>query len=170
MHVARIDEERFCRVLLTYARRVASAVAPPCDADDCAVVAVERALVKRRSAHDQQDAPGRAWIAGCVRHLAVDAARHEAAESRLVTTLGQELLSEADDLTAQPDWTGPLRAAWALLTPPQRAVIALLARGLTIRDIAVSLGVSTNTVYLRLSRARRTVRKSLGAERIADTA
>lgn len=111
------------------------------------------------------------WILGIESHLWVDRCRGSFRERELLArTVGQRTLEEDDyaRLEEQIDAAragGELGQALDRLDPGEREVLLLAGHDeLTSREAAAALGISPTAFRMRLSRARRSLRKALGTD------
>lgn len=101
-----------------------------------------------------------AWCRSVMVNLLVDHFRSASSEARAVARLGadRETTASMPELTRWWDLVGPLPER-------QRAVVTLhYADGMSVGEIAATLGVATGTVKASLFKARRTLRRRLEAE------
>ena len=113
----------------------------------------------------------RAWLFGVARKVLQNTRRrddrHEGIAVRL--TEGRHSLADADQ---HPDLVAhrvDLAAAWPLLSALHQEAIALsVLDGLTAPEAAAVLGISSTAFRLRLSRARRTLRRQVDSTTAGD--
>ncbi|HET9444584.1 MAG TPA: sigma-70 family RNA polymerase sigma factor [Acidimicrobiales bacterium] len=155
---ARVFEAGY-RPLLEYARRRTAGVA---EADD--VVAEVLAIAWRRL-DDVPPGAELAWLYGVARRVLANERRGAARRRRLLERAARlrPVADPADaDADAEPGPGGGVLAALGRLPAGDREILRLAAwEGLEPRDIAVVLGCSANAAALRLSRARRRLRRQL---------
>lgn len=115
---------------------------------------------------------GRAWLFGVARNTLQNTRRREDRHDAVKVRLGEvrhDLARAGDhpDLVAR---RADIVAAWPLLSASDQEAIALSAQdGLTAPEAATVLGISPTAFRLRLSRARRTLRRHLDSTTTADT-
>ncbi len=160
-------EARFRRLYAaTYADvlRFALRRAHPSHAED---VTAEVFLVAWRRLHDVPTALGeaKAWLLGVarltLRNNSRGRQRYAALEVRIADDLHHQVDGDADidALTRRLD----LAAAWPRLSASDQEAIALIAwEGLSTSQAAAVVGISAVAFRLRLSRARRALRRHLG--------
>jgi len=137
-------------------------------ADDLAAQAFAVAF-RRRGDFDDAAESARPWLFGIATNVLRNDARSErrmlAAIARLDPAGAGELADEVERSVARADAASEVaRIAGAIeaLDPDQRDVLLLNAwADLSQGEIAASLGVPVGTVYSRLSRARKTLRRAL---------
>jgi RNA polymerase sigma-70 factor (ECF subfamily) len=116
------------------------------------------------------------WLAGILRHRAVDRARSErsrGASGEALVDLEALVGSERDPLDAAQDseWFERVTAAIERIDEPYRAVLALrLVHGLEPRAIAHALGRAPGAVRMQLLRGLEKLRVLLPAERVLGLA
>jgi RNA polymerase sigma-70 factor, ECF subfamily len=139
-------------------------------AEDAADVLAETYLVAWRKLHAIPSGDrARLWLFGVARHLLLKGASRRRSRDRLVERLAGELR------TAQPvhspvddERFETVRAALAALPERDREILTLTAwEGLTPKQIASVLGMSTNLVRVRLHRARNRLKQHVGPLRLA---
>ncbi len=108
----------------------------------------------------------RAWLFGVARNTLQNTRRREDRHDALAIRLAEDPSGPADaghhpDLvTCRVD----IAAAWPLLSATDQEAIALsVLDGLSAPEAAAVLGISSTAFRLRLSRARRTLRRRLGS-------
>ena len=112
-----------------------------------------------------------AWLYGIARNLIAGERRRAAYEMRAAGRMAGRRLLDDDDiarLEERIDAESPGRAAYlalARLPEDERAVLELVALdGLPVKDAAAALGIRPGTARVRLHRARRAARETLGPE------
>jgi RNA polymerase sigma-70 factor (ECF subfamily) len=105
----------------------------------------------------------RAWLFGIARHAILNtrrgARRHQALAIRLASVNDVAADGDAELVAQQVD----LSAAWARLSAVHQEALALaVLDDLSAPEAAAALGISPVAFRLRLSRARRALRKDLG--------
>jgi RNA polymerase sigma-70 factor (ECF subfamily) len=112
----------------------------------------------------------RAWLFGVARKTLQNARRREDRHDALAVRLAESRVRPAD--TEHPDLVArrvDVAAAWPLLSTSSQEAIALsVLDGLTAPEAAAVLGISATAFRLRLSRARRTLRRQLDATTAED--
>lgn len=104
----------------------------------------------------------RPWLFGVARNLVANDHRTQARRRRLELRLGSERDPDPDD-TSFSAAALDLRLAWARLDDADREAIALVAwDGLTGREAAAVLGCTRAAFSVRLSRARRRLKRTMG--------
>jgi RNA polymerase sigma-70 factor (ECF subfamily) len=135
---------------------LAAALAGPAAADDLAQEAM-LAAYRRWEAVSRMDAPA-AWVRRVCANQSVSVRRRRAAEARVVLRLGAHRAPDVPQLG--PD------GFWVLvrgLPRRQAQVVALTyVYGLTVAEVATTLGVGAGTVKTHLFRARATLSRQLG--------
>ena len=160
MHPVDDDFDQWFRATLGRVRRAARrVVGSEAEADDIAAEAFARALVRWSTV---QDLPHRdAWVIRVACNLAIDAVRRRTRRERIVVVQRAAAnLPDSNEFSAE-------RLALALavgrLPRRQREVITLrYLVGLPEAEVAIALGLSTNTVKTHLSRALAALRLHLG--------
>lgn len=116
------------------------------------------------------------WILGITADLSASETRRKAKEREAgIRLAGRRILDEDDearlDEQIQAAAVGAeLRAALPQLPPAERAVVELIVLdGLTTIETAEALGIRAAAVRMRLSRARRKLRRALGEGFVAKT-
>lgn len=111
----------------------------------------------------------RAWLFGVARNTLQNARRREDRQEAVAVRLA-EVRHGPDD--ADPDLVAhrvDIAAAWPLLSALHQEAIALsVLDGLTAPEAAAVLGISPTAFRLRLSRARRTLRRHLDSTTAGD--
>ena len=101
------------------------------------------------------------WIYGIARHLLTDRYRAEERRRRLLQRIENQR-PPGDEEVAASDSILDLAAAWHRLTDGDREVLALTAwDGLTGAEAAAALGCARAAYSVRLTRARRRMRRLL---------
>lgn len=116
------------------------------------------------------------WILGIAANLSASETRRRAREQEAgIRLAGRRILDEDDearlDEQIQAATVGEeLRAALGQLVPAERAVVELIVLdGLSPTETAEALGIRAAAVRMRLSRARRKLRRVLGEDFVANT-
>jgi len=108
----------------------------------------------------------RAWLFGVARKTLQNARRREDRHEALAVRLAEVQHGPAD-AGHHPDVIASrtdIAAAWPLLSATDQEAIALsVLDGLTAPEAAAVLGISSTAFRLRLSRARRTLRRHIGS-------
>ncbi|WP_336707049.1 RNA polymerase sigma factor [Oerskovia sp. USHLN155] len=105
----------------------------------------------------------RPWLFGVTRNVLASGHRTQDRHRRLERRVGGERDLVPDETTLS-DMSIDLRHAWTRLDPADRAVISLVSwDGLTASEAASILGCSRAAYSMRLTRARRQLRRSLDA-------
>ena len=108
----------------------------------------------------------RAWLFGVARKTLQNTWRREDRHDAVAVRLAEVRHSPAD-LGHHPDLVASradIAAAWPLLSATDQEAIALsVLDGLTAPEAAAVLGISSTAFRLRLSRARRTLRRHIGS-------
>lgn len=134
------------------------------DAEDCAAEALVSVLRDDRHAGAGS---AEAYMVTVARRRAVDFVRRRARERRrddrlaAVAQLNDVDVAEAVADQAEAQWLA--KQAQHSLTPPALAVLAELADGATVEQVATRLGLSRRSVESHLLRARRTLRGAVSA-------
>jgi RNA polymerase sigma-70 factor (ECF subfamily) len=138
---------------------LAAALAGPAAADDLAQEAM-LAAYRRWEAVSRMDAPA-AWVRRVCANQSVSVRRRRAAEARALLRLGARRAPDVPE--PEPD------GFWVLvrgLPRRQAQVVALTyVYGLTVAEVAATLGVGAGTVKTHLFRARATLSRQLGLPR-----
>jgi RNA polymerase sigma factor (sigma-70 family) len=138
------------------------------DAADDIVAETFLLAFRQRDSYDQTRADARPWLYGIATNLI---GRHRRAEIRLYRALartGADPVTESftdriDDQVSASTASRRLAAALARLSKELRDTLLLVAwGGLSYAETATALGVPIGTVRSRMSRARGTLRRSLG--------
>jgi RNA polymerase sigma-70 factor (ECF subfamily) len=136
-------------------RRVASAA----DADD---VAAQTWVSVWLRLDDVPDGNELAWCYGTARRCVANHRRGEGRRLRLQHVVAHERRDEARRDSSPDPRTDQLRAALELLHDDDRELLRLVAwEQLTHAEISVALGVTSNTVSVRLHRAKRRLARAL---------
>jgi RNA polymerase sigma-70 factor (ECF subfamily) len=113
-----------------------------------------------------------AWLLGVARTTLQNTRRREDRHKAVAVRLA-EVRHGPEDAGHHPDLIAcrtDIAAAWPLLSATDQEAIALsVLDGLAAPEAAVVLGVSPTAFRLRLSRARRSLRRHLGATASGDT-
>jgi len=108
----------------------------------------------------------RAWLFGVARKTLQNTRRREDRRDAVAIRLA-DIRHVPADAGLHPDLVAcraDIAAAWPFLSPTDREAIALSALdGLTAPEAAAVLGISSTAFRLRLSRARRTLRRQVDA-------
>jgi RNA polymerase sigma-70 factor (ECF subfamily) len=113
----------------------------------------------------------RAWLFGVARKTLQNTRRREDRQDAVAVRLAEVWLGPADaghhlDLIA---CRADIAAAWPLLSTTDQEAIALsVLDGLTAPEAAAVLGISSTAFRLRLSRARRTLRRRVSSTAAGD--
>lgn len=100
------------------------------------------------------------WLYRVATNLVANHRRKNARATRLLASLFAPDTSPSAESLAVADMS--LAAAWGQLPPKSREVLALTAiDGLSVTDVAASLGITPNAVSVRLARARTHMRDAL---------
>lgn len=106
----------------------------------------------------------RLWLFGVARNVLLRGIDHRHGNDALVQRISAELRIAADARPSDPPEAPRLQAALASLPGIDREILTLAAwEELAPRQIAAVLGISPNTVRIRLHRARRHVQRQLEA-------
>ena len=133
----------------------------PTHAED---VVAEVVLVAWRRLEDvpAEQGAARAWLFGVARKTLQNTQRRENRQDAVAVRLA-EVRHSAEDAGLHPDLVAcrvDVAAAWPLLTVAEREAITLsVMDGLTAPEAAAVLGISATAFRLRLSRARRALRR-----------
>ncbi|RJS45760.1 RNA polymerase sigma factor [Nocardioides cavernaquae] len=113
----------------------------------------------------------RAWLFGVARKTLQNARRREDRRDAVAVRLAETWHGPADN-SHHPDVVAvrvDIAAAWPLLSATDQEAIALsVLDGLSAPEAADVLGISAVAFRLRLSRARRTLRRHLGSSTVGD--
>ena len=113
----------------------------------------------------------RAWLFGVARKTLQNTRRRDNRHDAIAVRLAELRHGPADD-GEHPDLVAhrvDIAAAWPLLSALHQEAIALsVLDGLTAAEAAVVLGISSTAFRLRLSRARRTLRRHVDSASAAD--
>ena len=113
----------------------------------------------------------RAWLFGVARKTLQNARRREDRREALAVRLA-EARHGLRDAGHHPDLVAhrvDIAAAWPLLSAADQEAIALaVLDGLTAPEAAAVLGISSTAFRLRLSRARRSLRRSIDSRTVRD--
>lgn len=147
------------------------------DAED---VTQEAFLRLWRQCRVEDDDGRRAWLTRVVHNLCVDAdRRRRVREQRVQLAAAGELERHADQRAgagerleaaqSQARRQDSVAAALARLPAPARGLVLLhYWQGLSLREIARTLGLNESTVKVRVHRARQALRHGLEGERAAE--
>lgn len=162
-------EEFYCRHVGTVVRFAARRTSSPTEVLDL-VAAVWLQVVASIDRFDETKGTAAAWILGIAAHLCASDTRRRAAEAAAVRRLaGQRILSEDDNERLEAELaasavSNDFMEAIAELPAAEREVAELtLVEGLSPVEAARVLGVSAPAVRMRLSRARRKLRRAVPA-------
>lgn len=115
--------------------------------------------------------PARAWLFGVARKTLQNNRRRDARHDAVAVRLAEVRHGPAD-AGQHPDLVAhrvDIAAAWPLLSAVHQEAIALsVLDGLTAPEAAVVLGISPTAFRLRLSRARRTLRRHVDSATAGD--
>ncbi len=106
----------------------------------------------------------RAWLFGVARKTLLNTRRREGKHHAVGVRLseGRQCLGDADQLSSVVSLRVDIAAAWPLLGAQHQEAIALsILDGLTAPEAAAVLGISPAVFRLRLSRARRSLRRHI---------
>lgn len=113
----------------------------------------------------------RAWLFGVARNTLQNTRRRDNRHAAVAVRLAEVSRGPADD-DHHPDlvaWRADIAAAWPLLSASHQEAIALsVFDGLTAPETAGVLGISSTAFRLRLSRARRTLRRRVDFTAASD--
>lgn len=148
-----MEPEDFTRTfrehLAPLSRFVARRVAPSQVEDVCSETFLI-AFSKRNAAPAGHEL---AWLYAIGGNVINNLRRKEQTATRLVWALSTPRFAPSAESLALSDIS--LAQAWAQLKPAEREVLALVALdGLPVAEVAVTLGLSSNAVSVRLNRAR----------------
>ena len=136
------------------------------DAADAVQLGLEQAWRRRSSLNDESRL--RPWLDRIVMREAVRMSKSRQSRlSRLFTPrTGVTLIEPPDRRASEPSTFVALRAAFARLSPEQRAVVALhLHAGYSVAETATVVGAPQETVRSRLRSARQVLRSELEESR-----
>jgi RNA polymerase sigma-70 factor (ECF subfamily) len=136
------------------------------DAADAVQVGLEQAWRRRSTLRD--DARIRPWLDRIVMREAIRISKsRQSLLGRLFTPRAEvRWIDPPDPQSSEPSAFAALRAAFALLSPEQRAAVALhLHFGYTVAETAVIVGVPEETVRSRVRLARQRLRRELEESR-----
>lgn len=112
------------------------------------------------------------WLIGIASRRFVDLRRADRRQLALRDRMATQRVVDADDVERLGDRIDAVRAsddlvaALSALPPSQRDVVVLVALdGLSSGEAATLLGTNATAVRMRLSRARRTLRRAVGPDR-----
>lgn len=115
--------------------------------------------------------PG-AWLFRTAHRLAIDAHRHRQIADRILPQLSNQIASQVEDVSPEPDFDQPigdepLRLLFLCCHPaiPEESRIALALKtvsGFSVKEIASGLLTTVDNVEKRLSRARERLRQESG--------
>lgn len=136
------------------------------DAADDVMADVFLQAFQRRAAYDVAIGDARPWLYGIATNLIRRRQRDELRLYRALSRAGTEVDHEqfVDQIVAKVTaraMRGELAAALAILPPPQRDVLLLVASELSVAETASALGIPEGTAASRLARARKKVRSIL---------
>ena len=158
--------ERFRQLFDSYFQPLTAYTRRRCDdslADD---VVSETFLVAWRRLDDVPSDAALPWLYGIARRTLANQRRGRERQGRLITRLAA-LPGPCQD---RDEENRAVLDALAALSAADQEVLRLIAwEGLTVAEIAVVLGCSTNAAALRLSRARRRLRRQLTASDASRT-
>lgn len=152
------DFEEWFRTTLPRARGVAKRISPSVDADDIAMEAFARALVRWPTVQgiEHRDA----WLLRVVSNLAIDSVRKATRRERILAVQRIAGSVPPDDDAAADRLA--VAIAVGRLSRRQREVITLrYLVGLPEAEVAATLGLSANTVKTHLTRALAALRGRL---------
>lgn len=144
--------------------RFASRRMPPALAED---LVAEVMLVGWRRLDDVPDelSQARAWLFGVARNILADARRKQSRRDALAVRLAETATAPFAD--THPDAVAlrvDVHAGWQRLSAAEQETLALtLLDGLTAPEAASVLGISPTAYRIRLSRARRSLRRHVEA-------
>jgi RNA polymerase sigma-70 factor (ECF subfamily) len=162
-------EEFYRRRVNTVVRFAARRTTSPAEVLDL-VAAVWLQVVASIDRFDESKGTAAAWVLGIAAHLCASDARRKAAEAAAVRRLaGQRILDEDDiarlegELSAAAVSTDYLDAIASLPAAEREVAELTLVEGLSPVEAARALGMSGPAVRMRLSRARRKLRRAVPA-------
>ena len=105
-----------------------------------------------------------AWLYKVVYTRTLNALRDKANAEQSLAEYAVEIPTEdeAADEAAEENAVARLRKMMKVLTPQQQDILRLTLDGLKVKDIAVALGVTDNTVKMQKKRAYTTLRERFG--------
>lgn len=157
-------ELRFTALYDTHAQAVSSYLARRLPAPDRGDALAEVFTVLWRKIDDVPD-KARPWLFGIARKVAANQVRAGGRASRLRQHLAAQPSPAAGDFVDASNTATDLARAFEELRESDREVLRLLAwDGLSVSDAAQALRCSSAAVVTRLHRARRRLRRHLGAE------
>jgi RNA polymerase sigma-70 factor (ECF subfamily) len=119
--------------------------------DDVAADLFALAWAKRSSIPKDLELP---WLYKAARYLIANYHRKETGRAKIFSTLQEPIAAPSAESIALADLE--LSEAWQQLAPKDKEALGLWAlEGLEPQAIAVALGLSTNAVNIRLSRAKK---------------
>jgi RNA polymerase sigma factor (sigma-70 family) len=138
------------------------------DAADDLVAETFLVAFRRRAAYDLGQPSARPWLYGIATRLISHHRRDEVRFFRAIARTGIDPAAEpvADEAGRRVDarvLNRCLAAALAALSEADRDALLLIAEGLSFEEAARALDVPAGTLSSRVARARRKVRKELGA-------
>jgi RNA polymerase sigma factor (sigma-70 family) len=162
-------EEFYRRHVNTVVRFAARRTKSPAEVLDL-VAAVWLQVVASIDRFDESKGTAAAWVLGIAAHLCASDARRTTAEAAAVRRLaGQRILDEDDiarleaELSAAAVSTDYLDAIASLPAAEREVAELTLVEGLSPVEAARALGMSAPAVRMRLSRARRKLRRAVPA-------
>ncbi|CAB4575027.1 unannotated protein [freshwater metagenome] len=130
---------------------------PADQVDDVAGDLFEIAWNKRSSIPAGLELP---WLYKTARYLISNLRRKESGRAAIFSTLAEPVAAPSAESIALADLE--LSEAWAKLNEKEREALALWALdGFEPKEIAVALGLTTNAVNIRLSRAKKNLLTNL---------
>jgi RNA polymerase sigma factor (sigma-70 family) len=162
------EPERFAELYDRHAKEIHRYIARrlgPDVGDDLMAETFLRAF-RQRDRYDSRFSDARPWLYGIATNLI---SRHRRSEVRFFKAIAKTgvdpavesaLETVADRLSAQA-MRRQLAAALARLNVGERDVLVLLAVGLSYKEVALALNVTTGTVSSRMNRARKKMRTAL---------
>jgi RNA polymerase sigma factor (sigma-70 family) len=135
---------------------IASSRAGAHDAED----AVQEALYRAWAHPDVELDRAAGWLRVVTRNAAVDIARRRGRDVGMLKRIvpHEPVTPDHAEDVVDREFAVTLRALLVRLSPPQREVIGLLARGKALREAAAEMGVSLRAAEAHLIRARRALR------------
>ena len=129
------------------------------DAEDLCADVFEKVFLHADS-YDASKASASTWVYAIARNTVIDFHRTERRLCEVPEELAEEGAIDADLL--REETLGELAQAMAALTDEQRDIIVLrYYRGKTLRDIAVTLGLTYGVTKLRHNQALETLRRAM---------